>query len=234
MRTSQGKVFLSLKNVQAFLGANAAALGAVVTSGAAKRLDDIVTKLEAHVQSQGNAEAAAKETTQKHYLLRRALLLEHMTPIARIAAAELPASPELLPLRMPKGDPSAVRLHTLAQGMAGVADRHADVFKAAGLPDDFVAQLTAAADAMLASVDERRQTVTVGSYATGGIRILLTAGRKVVHVLDAMVKISIKGNATLLQNWDRAKRVYLLTGGPPAGTPPAPAPTPTGPAPAAA
>ncbi len=213
MRTSQGKVFHSLKNVQGFLSTNAAALGAVVTSGTAKRLDDIVSKLEAHVQTQGNAETAGKEATQKHYLLRRALIAEHMTPIARIAVAELPASPELLPLRMPRGDPSAVRLHTVAQGMAGAAERHAEVFKAAGLPDDFVARLTAAADAMLASVDERRQTVTVGSYATGGIRLLLTAGRRVVHVLDAMVKIAIKGDATLLENWNRAKRVYLLTGG---------------------
>lgn len=225
MRTRQGSVFQSLRSVRAFLTANAAALGAIPGSGARKRLDDIVVALDGHAGAQSGTNLAAQSATQKHHVLRRALLHDHMAPIARIAASELPDSPELAPLRMPKGRPSAERLRALAYGMADAATPFADTFKNAGLADDFLVQLTAAADAMLGSVGDRRQSRVARAAATEGITVLLSAGRKVVHVLDAMVKRALKNDSSLLAAWNSAKRVQLVPGGGPSPEP-APAPTP--------
>lgn len=232
MRTLQGNTLQSLRAVRAFLDANAAALPTVVGSGARRRLDDLVTALDGHASAQSESALGALSATQKHRALRAALLRDHMAPIAKVAASELPASPELEPLRMPRGAPSAERLKALAAGMAAASEPHAAVFTAAGLPDDFIAQLNAAADAMLATVGERRQSRAQQVRATNGLKSLLSAGRRVVHVIDAMAKSALRDDPVLLAAWNRVKRVELVGGGgqpatsPPSAPPPDPAPAP--------
>ena len=226
MQTKQGSALQSLRSVQAFLDANATALAGVVASGARKRLDDLVASLDGHADTQSTGVLAAQGATQDHQALRAALVRDHMAPIARIAAAELPNSPGIEPLRMPKGRPSVERLKALAVGMATAAEPYAAVFTAAGLPDDFVAQLTAAADAMLQTVGKRRQSRVVVAGATSGLRTKLSSGRKLVHVLDALVKRALANDPDLLREWNVAKRVQLVPGGQPAAASPAPAPAP--------
>lgn len=236
MRTVQGSAFRALRAVQAFLDANATALAGVVSSGARKRLDDVIVALDGHAGLQSGSNLAARSATQTQRALREALLRDHMAPIAKIAASELPDSPELEPLRLPLGDPSPERLWALATGMAAAAAQHADVFTTAGLPPDFAAQLNTAADAMLASVDQREQSRATRIGATQGIKTLLSTGRKIVHALDALVKSVLKSDPPLLAAWLVAKRVKLVPGGQPASdpTPPAPTPPPAGPTLAAA
>jgi hypothetical protein len=234
MRTSQGSGLQSLRAVQAFLDANAAVLGTIPTSGARKRLDDIVTALDAHADTQSGSSLAAKGATQKQYALRLTLLRDHMAPIAKIAAAELPDTPEMQPLRMPRGRPSAERLKALAYGMATAATPWADTFVNAGLPEDFIAQLTAAADAMLGTVGDRRQSRATRAAATKGLKTLLSKGRKVVHVLDAMVKRALAKDAPRLTAWNTAKRVQLVPGGGQTAPAPQPPAAPAGSAPAPA
>ncbi|MDQ2666704.1 MAG: hypothetical protein M3Z05_11910 [Gemmatimonadota bacterium] len=70
-----------------------------------------------------------------------------MSHVARVAKADLPNTPAIEPLRMPKGRLTTERLSTAANGMAKAAVPFAPVFVDAGLPSDFVAQLNAAANA---------------------------------------------------------------------------------------
>ena len=145
--------------------------------------------------------------TRKHQTLRRALMRDHMLPIARIAAADLPDTPEVQPLKMPAGRPSAQRLAAAAYGMAESAAKYPDVFTRATLPPDFPAQLTAAADAMIASIGDRTKSRLVHRGATMGLTTILGIGRKIVDVLDALVKSRLHDQPGLLAAWESAKRV---------------------------
>jgi len=233
MRTTQGSMLASLRAAKAFLDTNAAALGGVVDTGARKRLDDAIATLTDHVATQTGSNLAAQGATQRHYSLRQILLRDHMLPIARIARADLPVSPAIEPLRMPKGKPTAERLAAAAYGMAKAAEPYASVFVAAGMSDDFIKQLTDAADALLSSLGDRTENRGARAGATAGLKARLTEGRRIVGVLDAFVKTALRDNPALLANWKIVKHVQKTASGPtPLG--PAPAPSPALPAPSTA
>jgi hypothetical protein len=234
MQTTQGSMLQSLRAVQAFLDQNAEPLASVVKTGARQQLADAIAVLSGHASDQTGSNLASQGATLKQRALREALLRDHMAPISRIARADLPVTPEVEPLRMPKGKPTVERLAAAAHGMAKAATRFTEVFVAAGLPLDFVAQLNAATDAMLATGTERMQRRGLRSGATQGLRQKLSAGRRIVHVLDAFVKSALKDDPSLLANWNVVKRVQKTTGRAaitvvppvkPPSTPTAPAPT---------
>jgi hypothetical protein len=229
MQTTQGTMLQSLRSVKGFLDTNAAQLAGVVQTGARQRLDDAISALEGHASDQTGSVLTSKGLTQKQKVLRTALLRDHMTSISRIAKADLPATPEFLPLRMPRGKPTPERLAAAATGMAQVAAPFADVFIKAGMPQDFIAELSAAADDMVGSVSARTQTRGKGRGATTGLKAKLSEGRKIVHILDAFVKSALKDDPTLLSNWNVVKRVPKPTGRAASPVPtPTPTPTPTG------
>jgi hypothetical protein len=225
MQTTQGTMLQSLRAVQQFIDANSTALAGVVQTGARKRLDDAVLALEGHAADQTGSALTSQGLTAKQSALRTVLLRDHMSPIARIAKADLPNTPEFQPLRMPRGRPTPERLSAAAAGMAQVATQFSDTFVKEGLPQDFVAQLTGAADTFVGSLTERIQTRGRRKGATTGVKAKLSEGRKVVHILDAFVKTALKDDAPLLANWNLVKRVPKTTGRAPAtpATPAAPA-----------
>jgi hypothetical protein len=147
-------------------------------------------------------------------MLQRKLRRNHMTPIARIARAELPVAPEVESLRMPKGRPTAEKLAAHAEGMAKAAAPLADTFVSAGLPPDFIARLNAASGALVEAVNERTQHRGRQNGATTGLKRKLSSARKLVHVLDAFVQTALEGDETLLANWDIVKRVRRTTNKP--------------------
>jgi hypothetical protein len=243
MQTAQGTMSESLRSVESFLDAHADKLGDVVKTGARQKLTDVIAALDVHASEQTGGALASQGATRKKQSVRQALLRDHMAKIARIAAADLPNVPELEPLRMPRGNPTVEKLAALAAGMAKTAAPYADVFIAAGLPTDFITQLTAATDAMTGANSERTSNRGRRSGATVGLKERLSAARKIVHVLDAFVKSALKNDPPLLRNWNLVKRVPRPTGraasatvspsvAPPAATPPAPTAAPA-PAPAA-
>lgn len=210
MQTKQGNMLQSLRNVEVFLDENATQLAGVVQSDVRQRLTDAITSLEIHVSAQAEGTFGSKGATRKHKALRRALIRDHMTPIARIAAADLPDAPELHPLRLPASGISVQRLAAAAHGMADTAQKYADVFTRATLPADFAAQLSAAADAMIASIGDRTKNVLVRRGATEGLKNTLAGGRRIVGVLDALVRSRLQDQPSLLAAWESAKRVTQL------------------------
>jgi hypothetical protein len=207
METRQGIILQSLRNVEAFLEEHPTALADVVRTGARQQLADTLADLAATANEQSGSVIASMVATRKQLALRHALLGDHMNPIARIAKARLPLTPEMQPLRMPKGRPTPPKLAADANAMAAAATPHADVFIAAGLPGEFAANLTGAAEAMMAAIDDRATSRGKRTGATKGIRTRLTAGRQVVHILDAFVKTALKNDPALLANWNVVKRV---------------------------
>ena len=128
---------------------------------------------------------------------------------------------------MPRGRPTAQRLATLANGMAQTATQYSDVFVRAGLPQDFVKQLTDAADAMLNALGTRNESRARRRGATTGIRTQLSRGRKIVAVLDTFVQSALVSDPVLLAHWNVVKRVRKTTGGPIAAAVPSSGQTPS-------
>jgi hypothetical protein len=119
---------------------------------------------------------------------------------------------------MPRGKPTAEKLASYAYGMGAAAAPFTDTFTKAGLAADFVAQLNTAADAVVGVVANRTTSRGKRRGATDGLKARLTEGRKVVHILDALVKSALKNDAPLLGNWNLVKRVTKSAPGRPAGS----------------
>jgi hypothetical protein len=197
----------SLKAAQHFLDEHATKLGDVATGGARKRLDDVIAELTAHVADQSGSDLAAQGNTKKQRALRIALIRDHIAPISRIARADLPDTPEVQPLKMPRGKPSTQKLASIARGMAKAAAPFTSVFLMGGLPTDFIARLDTATNALLEAVVERSRHRGRRGGATTGLKNRLSAGRKIVRVLDALVKSAGANDPVLVADWNIVKRV---------------------------
>jgi hypothetical protein len=133
-------------------------------------LTDAIAALDLYASDQTGGALASQGATQRKAALRQALLRDHVAKIARIAAADLPNVPELEPLCMPRGKPTVEKLAAVASGVAKTAAPYAEVFISAGLPQDFIAQLTAATDAMTGAISERTSSCGRRSGATVGLK----------------------------------------------------------------
>lgn len=207
MQSRQGNMLQSLRAVEDFLAANAATLDGIVNTGTRKKLAQTIAALETTVAEQAGTSVIAKGGTNRYLALRTALIRDHMAPIARIARAELPPNPEMTALRMPRQDWKMERLAAAAQGMARAAEPYTPEFVSAGLRPDFIARLTAAADAMVRSVSDRTQTRGRLTGATKGLATTLASGRKLVDAIDALVTSALADDRAMLANWKRVKRV---------------------------
>ena len=169
MQNRQSRALESLHNARAFLDANAEALPTVASSGMRQKLERTIDELTTHADAQGHHDLVAQGTTQQARNRRTSLLRDHMALIAGVAKVELKGTPEIEPLRMQKTRIRTPDLFRAATAMADAAEPFSSVFIGAGLPQDFIAQLLAAADAMMASVREREQSIGKRTGATTGI-----------------------------------------------------------------
>lgn len=144
--------------------------------------------------------------TKKVRALRRALLRDHMAAIARVARADLPNSLEVQPLKMPRGNTGIEKLAATAYGMAKAAEPFAAVFLLAGLPPDFINRLVMAAAGLIQAGKDRTRSRGRPGGATRALATRLSAARKIVHVIDALVQSAAVDDAVLLADWNIIKR----------------------------
>ena len=206
MQSTHSTVLNTLQRVQRFMDTNADALGTLNTSGYRRILDDVVTTLSSHAVNQAASKRVGSGETAKQRVLRNALKLNHMRPIAAVAAAQPKQVPEFVALKMAPAKSTSRQLIAAAGGMAAAATTYEQTFIDAGLPADFLAALQAAADALNASVTKRGTTTTLQSGATAGLRAESSRGREAVKVLDSLIEPQIAGNTVLLVQWKTAKR----------------------------
>ena len=227
MQTAQGNTLLSLDAVDEFLDEHATELASVVATGARQRLKAAIADLATFRSNQSGGAVIARSSTQSKAALRKVLTRDHMAAIARIAKSELALAPEITSLRMPRGRPTIPKLVAAAEGMAKGAAPYISVFTDNGLPKDFIDQLNASAASLLAGATTHKNIQGRRKTATNGLQATLSAGRRIVHVLDSFVQTALKDNPTLLGGWNSVKRVQR-TGTRPAATA-APAPVPPAP-----
>jgi hypothetical protein len=196
----------TLSRVQRFLDQNGPTLGDINASGYRKILDDVVGKLSAHAADQTTTKRVAAAEAAKERVLRNALKLNHLRPIATVANAQLRQVPDFVALKMPAKNATSRTLITWAAAMKTAAGEYADAFVGAGLPADFLEQLQSAADALGNSLTNRTSNGAAQRGATVGLDAEATRGRQAVKVLDSLIEPLIQGNLALLAQWTAAKR----------------------------
>lgn len=219
-------VVQSFRRVQAFLDYYVALLGAINTTEARATLDDVVARLDGHRLSRDAAYIQSLGETHRQRQLEAELRDQHMRPVATFAKAKLRGVPNFKAMTTVR-DLSGARLVAAAQAMAEAVVPFVDKFLAADFPSTFMADLSAAAAAVQASIEIRSRThvMRVGSGIASGKEI--ERGRDAVGVISGAVLKKLAGNAQLLAEWHVAKRVVLkpgVTRAPAAGKVPVEAP----------
>lgn len=207
MQSRQANRLQALRAADEFLSANAAAFDAVANSGIRRRLARTIAALDAIVAEQAASTFAAQGRTSRYRALRRALIRDHMAPIACIAQADLIPTPMVDALRMPKYNWSAARLAAAAHGMALAAAPFSADFVWAGLRPGFVQDLAAAADAMGQALTDRALSRGRVTGATTGLAETLASARRLVDAIDALLKGALVHDPALLAAWTHVKRV---------------------------
>jgi hypothetical protein len=206
VNSSHAAVLNTLTKVQRFLDENGTSLGTINQSGYRVILDDVVAKLSSHAANQTTSKRVGAAQTAKERVLRNALKLNHMRPIATVAAAQLSQVPDFLALKMPPKNSTSPSLVAWAALMHKAASEYTDAFIGAGLPADFLAQLQGASDLLTDAIGTRGATRSVQAGATTGLDAEATRGRQAVKVLDSLVEPLIAGDTALLAQWSSAKR----------------------------
>lgn len=194
MQTQQGITLETLRAIQLFLDKHAERLGDVQKSGSRRQLDQAVLDLANLATSQAT-NATASSGVEKAKQLRTRLIEQHMLPIARIAAVDLPRTPELGKLVVPRGSPTPERLVQAAHTMRKIATPFAQIFIDAGMPPDFLAELDDAAEAFAKFSAQRKGSVGVGKAATKGIRDTISRGSRVITALDGLMRKALDPHA---------------------------------------
>ena len=208
MQLSQGNTKRSLENAQGFLRANTDAIGDAVPQAALQRLDEAIAGLTGHASAQNAHTRAAAGALEDRRRKQVALVRDHMRPIAKIAALELQHEGKLIAFTLPRKHVSVEQLAALATGMAEAAAPHASVFVAAGLKPDFAEQLKTAASVMLGLTAEYKQNKYTSREAATSLRTQLSRGRKMIHMVDALLQSALADRPGLLDAWNMARRVH--------------------------
>lgn len=206
MEAAQANVMDTFVRVQRFLDDQSSIVANANKSSYRALLDDVVANLADHAVTQTGARRAALGKTAKERVVRNALRINYMRPIAAVAAAKLRDVPEFTALKMPPVQTTSRNLVACAGAMCGAASAYEATFMGAGLDTDFIAQLRHAADQLSATIADRGATKATQVGATAGLFAECTRGRQAVRVLDALVEPQLGGDTALLAAWKSAKQ----------------------------
>lgn len=201
MRARDCRTLTALCAARQFLHDHAEALPALTESDLPRHLDAIIAAIRSHATDQGVHGIRVHSVAATQHTLRRALLCNHMTPIVRIARADLPHTPEFKVLRMPSGRPTIDQLASAASAMAAMAERFTDTFVAAGLPPSFVEALHAAIRGLTDMRDEATLARGRRHGAARGVDTAIVQGHHTLRALDTLISTALRGDHALLANW---------------------------------
>ena len=186
MQTSQGITLETLRAIVLYIDKHAERLSLVVKSGSRRQLDQLVAELDGLALRQ-STNATILSGAEKAKELRQDLVEKHMRPIVQIASVDLPRTPELARLKVPKGNPTPEKLVKAADQFREIAAPHAKTFIEAGLPENFLQELDAAAKAFMEFTARRKSSVGAGVAATTGIKDTISRASRVIKALDSLV-----------------------------------------------
>jgi hypothetical protein len=207
MRIIETAVLTTLNRARAFIDAHLQQLGELESAGYRRKLDAVIAALQNHAVEQDAAIRIGAGRTARQRALRSALRLNHMRPIAMVAAARLRETPEFNSLRMPSRKTVPAQLVVAGEAMAKVSKQYTPVFIESGLAPDFVEQLEAAARSLAECITDRETTTTMKIGASAGLRTEASRGRHVLRVVSALIEPRFADNPALLAEWRTARHI---------------------------
>lgn len=209
MNAHDKRVAQSFRGVEAWTDSHAALIPPEA-AGQVEALRGVNQRLAEYVIEQEHQDRAKSGNTVTVKQLRRELQQNHLMPIATMARNVVTITPELeVALRVPRPTADDAKLLASANAIAKIGEAHKEVLVQHGLPANFVEELQAAAVALQAASDERRQTTSRRVGATKSIAVELKTGRLVVQALDIAFTRVLRGKPGLLAEWQNTKRVTV-------------------------
>lgn len=228
MQLKYSQFLAALRQAQNFLDTNTAVLGIINASGARRELDAAATQLEALGETQGSQLRQGRGERTNELRLARSLRRQHIRPIVRIARAKVPQVAQLSAMSLPPLKTNSTALATQAGEIADAVQPNAQVFVDAGLPADFIARMRTAAAQLVQSIGGKGSHRSQRIGATTALDKEVQQARRVVAVLDALVRAQLDEQEPLVSEWRAASRA--ISGGGSATNPPIVALQPAAPA----
>jgi len=214
MNSYEDRAGQSLRRVEGWFAANPDLVAGNPSLGTqVEALKGVVIRLTDHATAQDTQFAQSQLIAKDEIEKRREVLRHQMAPIAQVGRALRGTVPGIGVLTMPKANASAAVIVTAAEVMAQKAEIYKDVLVENGLPADFIDQLKQAAATLKASIDGRGLARASRVAATRGVKIEVALGRRLVSILDAVVRGLIRSNPAKLAEWEQLKSVTLKAGG---------------------
>ena len=201
MRLVQGTRLMKFRAVQTFLDTHAGQLPRLRENPARKRFDVLVNEVERYCIDQEATRIGRLSQTRLCQALRRALFREHIAPIVAMAQSVLVPDVCAALVDMPRGNSPVPILLAAASGLGKAVETHERAFIEAGLPDDFLARLRDAIDALGGAYSHRNFLRSSRVGATAGIAHKLRDAQSVVRVLGTLVRAEARTEAPLLTAW---------------------------------
>jgi hypothetical protein len=202
MRMRDGRSLTTLRAARDFLREHAEVLSIDGESGLVRRLDDTIRTLNAHSVAQVEHTMRAHGLVQTQKALCASLRRDHMTPIVRIARADMPHAAEFRALRMPAGRVRVDQLVSAARAMLVTAERFIDTFLAAGLPRSFVDDAHAVIRALLIARADATLARGRRHGATRGIDVVIVEAHRIVRALDSLIREECRRDVVLVAQWE--------------------------------
>ena len=180
----------------------AAALGEQATT-----LHDVVARLSIEVVAQESGSRFVDVHVKSSKELRSALYTDHMAPISRVAREVFGTTGFGQAFRLPSARASNQKLIASAAAFADAAVQQKDAFVRHGLPDDFIEQLKASADALGGARLAKKESVRVRITASQAAIEQIKRGRQAVRLLNAILQVRLKKDRELLAAWNAVRRL---------------------------
>ena len=214
MRLNDQYYLNAFRKVQALLDENVAQIGAIKDSEGKQLLDATIAQFEKHGLDQSTSELEIGGHASRKQALELELKKEHLLPIASFARARLRGMPDYATLTRSTLQMKGPALVRAARAVAAAAKPYAEALTKGGFPADTLAQLSAAADRLEATIDGRANLKVSRVKATSGIAEATKQGREAVKMLSAVIERQFAKDKTFLAAWKSAKRVVAKPGFP--------------------
>ena len=207
MRSRERGHLRRFRRVEAFVDDSAAPL-------VGRRLDKVLGELRRVIRRIESAAAAHDSVARQSFRKTRqqASLLDdlredHMLRVSKLAVLGNGAPVGLArALKCPHKRTALHRVLAAAHGMTNVAAEHVPWFMSVGLKEDFVVRYRAAILDVERTVAERDVLERRKIEAGAAIALELQKGKRLVRVLDAVLRTAFGETPALLQTWQKIKR----------------------------
>src|SRR5258708_1915096 len=180
MNLADHNVSHTARRAQTFLASQSAVIGTAVPAPLQAQLDAAATQLATSGQDQESLSTAVRGEIANQIAMRKALRVDFLSPMARIARHALRASPEFATLVVTTGHLRNGDFLNKVNALADAAAKHEKDFVDHGMPaDDFIAQLQATLAALNASVETSGKQKGLLKQAGKAIQASAKAGKPV-------------------------------------------------------